>query len=928
MDTPTFRAAPYFDPKELRIELTALFNAHGTPSETRPAVVDRCKQLVKAARQQARLQLEADGKGRKCAHGLARFQDELIALLFDYTVAHVYRATNPSDAERMAIVATGGYGRGLLAPGSDIDILFLLPYKQTPWGESVAEYMLYLLWDLGFKVGHATRTVDQCLKMAAQDMTIRTALLDIWLIHGDGQLYEELSDRLRREVFAGTARTFIDAKMIEREERHRRAGESRYKVEPNVKDGKGGLRDLHTLHWLAKYLYGKEVGPETIEAKIFTPEEYQTFRRSEDFLWSVRCHLHFLTGRAEERLTFELQPLMAERLGYRTKSGQRPVERFMKHYFLITKNVGDLTAILCAALEMQQAKTSPGLAGLFGGSGWKLRRQVRQLTDFRIENDRLNVADPDVFKRDPVNLIRFFALAERTNAHLHPDAIRLLRQSLRLIDGKLRKDPEANRIFLELVAAKSNPETTLRRMNEAGVLGRFLPDFGHIVAMMQFNMYHHYTVDEHLLRTVGELAKIEHGDTADELPLSSHIIKSIQNRRALYVAAFLHDIGKGRPEDHSVLGGKIARRLCPRLGLTPAESETVVWLIEQHLTMSNIAQSRDLSDPKTARDFAAVVQSPERLKLLTLLTVADIRAVGPGVWNGWKGQLIRTLYHETEPLVAGGHTQVERRHRVDDAKEQLAKALGDWPRGDVERFIDRHYPDYWLRTETSKQAYHARLVRRAEKEGRKLIADATTDAFTAITELTVYAPNHPRLLALFAGACAANGANILGAHITTTRDGFALDSFLLAREFAEDEDEMRRAKRIETTIDRLLRGEVRLKSLLERRNPAAQRLEAFTVLPETIINNQLSDRFTVIEVAGRDRTGLLYDLTSTLSDLSLDIASAHITTFGEKAVDVFYVTDLTGKKIDSETRQATIAKRLTAVLAGEASSPTDRPSSA
>lgn len=914
MDTTIFRPSPYFDPLELRVELTALFNAHGTAAETRQAVLDRCKLLIKSARQQAREQLEADGKGRKCAHGLARFQDELIALLFDYTVAHIYRATNPSDAERMSVVATGGYGRGLLAPGSDIDILFLLPYKQTPWGESVAEYILYLLWDLGFKVGHATRTVEQCLKMAHQDMTIRTALLDIWLIHGDAQLFAELTYRLRREVFAGTARTFIDSKMAERDERHRRAGESRYKVEPNVKDGKGGLRDLHTLHWLAKYLYGKEVGPETIEGRIFTTEEYSTFRRSEDFLWSVRCHLHFLTGRAEERLSFELQPLMAERLGYRNKSGQRPVERFMKHYFLVTKNVGDLTAILCAALEIQQAKTAPGLPGLI--SGWKLRRQIRQLTDFRIENDRLNVADAEIFKRDPVNLIRLFAQAELTNAHLHPNAIRLLRQSLRLIDDRLRNDPEANRIFLGLIAAKSNPETTLRRMNEAGVLGRFLPEFGHIVAMMQFNMYHHYTVDEHLLRTVGELAQIEHGDNVDELPLSSQIVKSIQSRRALYVAAFLHDIGKGRPEDHSILGARIARRLCPRLGLTPAESETVVWLIEQHLTMSNIAQSRDLSDPKTAQDFAKVVQSPERLKLLTLLTVADIRAVGPGVWNGWKGQLIRTLYHETEPLVAGGHTQVERRHRVEDAKEQLATALSDWPRADVGRFIDRHYPDYWLRTETAKQASHARLVDRAEKESRKLITDAVTDAFTAITELTVFAPNHPRLLALFAGACAANGANILGAHITTTRDGFALDTFLLAREFADDEDEIRRAKRIEATIDRLLRGEARLKQLLEKRTLGTTRLEAFTVMPEVIINNQLSERFTVIEVTGRDRTGLLYDLTSMISDLSLDIASAHITTFGEKAVDVFYVTDLTGKKIDSESRQKIIGERLTAVLSG------------
>ncbi len=914
MDTTHFRAAPYFDPLALRVELTALFNAHGTASEARPAILDRCKALVKTALDEARVQLEADGKGRKCAHGLARFQDELIALLYDYTVAHVYRATNPSDAERMAIVATGGYGRGLLAPGSDIDILFLLPYKQTPWGESVAEYLLYMLWDLGFKVGHATRTVEQCLKMANQDMTIRTALLDIWLIHGDGQLFEELTDRLRAEVFAGTARTFIDAKMAERDERHRRAGESRYKVEPNVKDGKGGLRDLHTLHWLSKYLYGQEVGPELVEARIFTREEYNTFRRSEDFLWSVRCHLHFLTGRAEERLSFELQPQMAERLGYRKQAGQRPVERFMRHYFLVAKDVGDLTTILCAALEMQQAKTAPGLGGLLGRTSWKTRRQVRQHTDFRIDNDRLNVADPEVFKRDPVNLVRYFAQAKSTNTFLHPDAIRLLRRSRRLIDDTLRNDPEANRIFLDLLTSRSNPEGTLRRMNEAGVLGRFIPDFGHVVAMMQFNMYHHYTVDEHLLKTVGMLADIEHGDVENDLPLSSRIIKSIQNRRALYVAAFLHDIGKGRPEDHSIVGAEIARQLCPRLGLTAAETETVVWLIEQHLTMSNIAQSRDISDPKTARDFADVVQSPERLKLLTLLTVADIRAVGPGVWNGWKGQLIRTLYHETEPLVAGGHTQVERRHRIEEAKENLFAALADWPRSEVERFVERHYPDYWLRTDTDKQVYHARLIHRAEKEGRKLIADATTDAFTAITELTVFAPNHPRLLALFAGACAANSANIVGAHITTTRDGFALDTFLLAREFAQDEDEERRAVRIGETIDKLLKGEVRLKTLLARRRPATSRLEAFTVSPEVVIDNSLSDRFTVIEVAGRDRNGLLYDLTSTLSDLSLDIASAHITTFGEKAVDVFYVTDLTGKKLENAMRQRSIRQRLTTVL--------------
>ena len=903
-----------FDLDAVRQELSGICNAHGGGQDARPFVVERLKELVKTARDEACRQLEAGNNGRKCASSLSKFQDGLIAVIYDYTVWHIYRATNPSDAERMSIVATGGYGRGLLAPGSDIDLLFLLPYKQTPWGESVAEYMLYILWDLGFKVGHATRTVDQCVKLGTSDFTIRTALLDARLIHGDRQLFAEFADRFKTQVVKGTGREFIDAKMNEREDRIRRSGESRYKVEPNVKDGKGGLRDLHTLHWLSKYIFGQEVGQAAVEAKIFTPDEVQAFRRCEDFLWSVRCLLHFLTGRAEEVLTFDLQPSLALQFGYSEREGLRAVERFMKHYFLITKEVGDLTTILCSALELQHLKSAPGISRFFKQIGWSQRRQVRQRTDFRIDNNRLNVADGEVFARDPVNLIRFFAQSETTAGFLHPNAIRLLRGSLRLIDDKMRNDPEANRLFLELLTASSNPEASLRRMNEAGVLGRFIPDFGRVVAMMQFNMYHHFTVDEHLLRTVGNLVEVEKGGLAAELPLSTALMQSVQNRRALLVTAFLHDIGKGQKEDHSIVGARIARRLCPRLGLTPSETELVAWLIEQHLTMSNIAQSRDISDPKTVQDFAAIVQSPERLKLLFLLTVADIRAVGPGVWNGWKGQLLRNLYYETEPLVAGGYTSAPRHERIKEAQDALVAALAGWPKADVDGFIDRHYPNYWLRTDTATQVNHANLLRDAGRAGHSLATSVKTDAFTAITELTVYAPNHARLLSLFAGACAAAGANIAGAHITTTRDGFALDTFLLNREFTHDDDELRRAKRIGETIDRLLEGKDRLAVLLSKKRQGARGVEAFTVEPEVIINNALSDRLTVIEVAGRDRPGLLYELTSTLSDLSLDIGSAHITTFGEKAVDVFYVTDLTGKQIISEMRQKAIKERLTRVL--------------
>ena len=541
---------------------------------------------------------------------------------------------------------------------------------------------------------------------------------------------------------------------------------------------------------------------------------------------------------------------------------------------------------------------------------------MRRTSEFRIENGRIAFAEAGAIERDPLNLIRIFAQAELMNVDFHPDAVRLIRHSLNRIDEKVRNDPEANRIFIDMLTDKAGPGNALRRMNEMGVLGKFIPDFRRVVSMMQFNMYHHYTLDEHLIRTVANLSEIEHGGAADELPLSTEIIRTVQNRRALWVAAFLHDIGKGREEDHSIVGARIARALCPRFGLTPAETETVIWLIEHHLLMSMVAQSRDITDPKTIRDFAEVVQSPERLRLLLLLTVADIRAVGPGVWNGWKGQLLRTLFALADAVVSGGVAKIEQRARIEAAKSELVERAKDVDKAVVERFTARHYDDYWLKTEVARRADHLRLLQSAEASGKSLAWEARSDAFTAVTELTVMASNHPRLLSVFAGACAAAGANIMGAHVSTTRDGVALDTFFLKREFDNDADELRRAERIGQTIAKLLKGEVRLSSLLAKRLEPPARVKAFAIEPEVVINNTQSEKLTVLEVAGLDRPGLLYELTSAISDLNLDISSAHITTYGERVVDVFYVTDLTGKKITGEARQKAIHSRLEAVLRG------------
>lgn len=842
--------------------------------------------------------LENDGPAVLIA--TSYLMDQIIRVLYDFADQHAYPAANPSAAERLGVVATGGYGRGELAPLSDIDLLFLRPYKQTPRGEQIVEFMLYLLWDLGLKVGHATRTVEESLRYAERDQTIRTALLEARYLWGDRELFDELTRGFAQKFYVGDGHDFVEAKLAERDQRHHRMGDSRYVVEPNVKEGKGGLRDLHLLFWIAKYLYRVREPGELVAKGVLTRGEARHFERAERFFATVRCHIHYLTGRADDRLSFDLQREIATRLGYQDRPGSRGVERFTKHYYLHAKTVGDLTRIFVAALE-DSRRRKPKLAAL-----WQTLRP-RQLDGFRLDGERLAVATPDAFAKDPAAILRLFHVAQENGLDIHPATLRLITQNIRLVD-RLRSDPEANRLFMEMLTSPNDPETTLRRLNEAGVFGRFIPDFGRVVAQTQHDMYHTYTVDEHTIRAIGILSRIESGVLKEDHPLSADVVHKILSRPVLYLAVLLHDIAKGRGGDHSILGADVAMQLGPRLGLSAAETETVAWLVRYHLAMSGTAFQRDLMDPKTIDTFAALVQSPERLRLLLVLTVCDIRAVGPNVWNNWKAALLRQLYGATEQVLSGGTLAGGRGERLKHIQAEVADRLAGWPDADKDAHFARGYAPYWLSFPPETLVRQAELVRGAERDKQPLAIEHRVDVERSVTEVTIYTLDTHGLFARLAGAMAISGANIVDAKIFTLANGMALDTFWLQDLEGKPFDGPQRLARLAARVELALSNRLDVQRELDSQRASwPKRDRVFTVEPRVLIDNNASDTFTVIEVNGRDRPGFLHVVTRALTRVNLQIASAHVTTYGERAVDVFYVKDLFGLKVVNQEKLKQVA---------------------
>ena len=879
--------------------------------DDRKGVLELARGACDDGRSELCRRVDAGASGAEIVAARTSLVDDLLQVLLERAAHAVYPEPNPTTASRLSLVAVGGYGRGDLAPHSDVDILFLHPYKLTGRSEQIIEHLLYMLWDLGFKVGHATRSVADCLRGARGDMTIRTSVLESRHVWGDQALYDAFRQRFLTELVPGTEAEFVAAKLGERDERHVRAGDSRYLLEPNVKDGKGGLRDLHVLFWIAKYLFRVDCFGELLGRGVLSEHEYDRFARAEDFLWRVRAHLHIVCERADDRLAFDRQPEIAARMGYGPRRGNLAVERFMKHYFLVAKEVGELTRVFCAVLEAERLHSAP-----VHRSGTATGPARDRLC---VSGGRIAALGENSFSERPVRLVTIFRRAQIEGRDIHPATLRLIHQGHGLITPAVRDDPEANRAFRAILTDRRDPEKILRMMNEAGVMGRFLPDFGRVVGQTQLDLYHVYTVDEHSIRAIGVLAAIERGAYAEELPLASTLVHQLRMRDVLYLALLLHDVAKGRGGDHSEKGAEIGREVATRLEFAPDEVETVVWLVRWHLLFSITAFKRDPNDPRTVDDFVGRVRSLERLRLLLVLTAADITAVGPGRMTAWKASLLRMLYHRAEAVLAGGREAEDRAARVAKARENLRARLADWPEADIADFEARLPATYWLSTDGGMQERHARLVRGG---GRGPLVETRIDGTRDATEMTLFTPDYIGLFAHIAGAVATSAASIVDARVFTTNDGMAIDTiWIQAADGGAIHDE-ERLERLEQRVVRALSGAGAGAGEADEAAfqvpPPPARTAAIALEPHVLVDNGASRGFTVIEVSARDRPGLLYDITRTLSACGVSIGSAHISTVGSRAVDVFYVRDRFGLKLSRDAQIAQVQDRLNAMLAREA----------
>ncbi|MEX0999268.1 MAG: [protein-PII] uridylyltransferase [Thermodesulfobacteriota bacterium] len=799
------------------------------------------------------------------------------------------------DLKNVAIVALGGYGRNELCPYSDIDLMFLYKPRNKSFAKDITEKLLYLLWDLNFEVGHSVRTIDECMELCLdleEDTTILTSLLDSRLVFGDKELYKNLESKLFNDLMPSISSKFIQKKIEENEERINRFGRSIYLIEPNVKEGEGGLRDIHYALWIAQAKFKVKTFDDLLPKGVLLEKELRTFEKGLNFLLLIRSELHYLAERREDRLGFEFQEKIARFLGFKNAEISA-VERFMRIYYLRANEIREQSKRLIerCVIEPRAKIRTPKTVYLDHG--------------FIIQSGMLSVSSAEILKDDPANLMRAFEYSDKHDLRMNPHLIELIRENVNLttIDESVRSNPEFNASFLRLLKKGKNVADTLFEMNRLRLLGYFIPEFGKIVCMGQHDAYHVYTVDVHSIFMVREIENLINYKNDEKFPLLTKTAESLMKRHVLYLACLFHDMGKGEGRNHSQKGAAMIPKIAKRMGLTRVDGEQLEFLVKHHLIMTHFSQRRDIHDFSLIARFARSVKTLETLSLLYLLTFADVRSVGPDVWTNWKGMLLKELYIRTVNILAQGEFKkeepTERLKRVtEDVIGKLDKKVS---KRNVKSILSKMPDSYFLGFSPRKIASHVEFI---DKSKGVIGFDLSFFPNQEFDELTIWGKDEHGIFSRLCGVIRASGFNILGARIATRRDGRILDVFYVNRLGKSSGGEDALCKKLDNNLNGVLSGKLDLEKLVARRKKDRS-LYGKTVpqYPTRIeVDNEASDKATVIDVYTYDRGGLLYDITKTIRELNLSIGYAKISTKVDQVVDAFYVVDNKGKKItDKET---------------------------
>jgi len=806
----------------------------------------------------------------------------------DTLIVRMWRDVAGASADDVDLLAVGGYGRGELCPKSDWDLWFLLKNEAEPHVNAAIERFVYAIWDMNVKLGHAVRTVDETMTYVREDWKTATAGLESRLLCGDGTAYAVLQKKINM-FFSRKRKNFVEAKLEEMELRHANTGGTAFLMEPDIKECKGGLRDVQTVFWLAKVWHKSKEIADLVRDEIISETEYEHLMQAQDFLWRCRTGLHLQAGRAVDRLDFEQQMQLAERMGYAGKAHQPAVEVFMKDYFRHAGRISRVSGLLTMHF---QEELHPQ---------WLTRR--KDIGDgFTLEGKWLGVRDGNIFDEDPLRLLRIFHVAQTGHRRLSSGALRQVREHVLMINDDFRINPEACHMFLQILSDRRNVAAALKQMNDTGVLGRFIPEFRHAVGLGQFNNYHAYTVDEHTIRAVGEARNMVHCERTVRLALAVDVFKKIERPELLYLALLFHDIAKGLPGDHSELGETCAVKVCHRLGLNQDATNLVAWLVRNHLLMAMTSQRSDLSDPAVIEQFAGQMGDVERLRYLLLLSVADISAVGPGIWTDWKGTLLRDIFLATERYLmseedASVSTQDRVRIRIEST---LKKAEGS----ECETLLEMLNQLPWRAVLGLPPRHLLRVGRIMTGVKEDFGIDILVDEDRGESLIIVLAADRRGLFADIAAAMASGYINILAAQAYALKNGRVLDVFHIQGSDGKPLTEQSDISRLEQRIEQAVSGHLVSRTQKQKLHVLMQQVPVQAhALPLA------SSRQTAIEVTAADRPGLLSLLAGKVADAGFDVRGANISTFGEKAVDVFFLTRQDGHVL-SEEETTVLCKKL------------------